>query len=353
MFFWIYSKKNRKLHFPAEKTVFLAFLSLCCFTPISMAAEQSIASPSLKAGNTDQAGPDQIHATSSNTGKPKTAEKTISKNKQNKKQSNKQIATAVNVKTPVSTSRQEAKGKEITVSVQQSKPPTKTEQLNLNKRTARAVNTIPGAKVHAEDLKPPELPPIKGFHPIKRLLRPIEQLQAQSIRLEQQIMHLEGPIASLQTPMLDLHERMGVVDNRVYIMYNRLGAVHTRLGEMHDQLGGMKKGLDGVQLQVSGAREDLTSMREDIAELKKTVKILQGPLSDVAGPLQGVQNQLSFILFAIVVASCAIAIGTPIAALIIYRHRAKIFPGIKDADFPQVVVKEEEKRKPEDKESEK
>lgn len=39
---------------------------------------------------------------------------------------------------------------------------------------------------------------------------------------------------------------------------------------------------------------------------------------------------LPLILFAIVVAAIAVAIGTPIAAILVYKHRSRLFPDMQE-----------------------
>jgi|AGTN01.3.fsa_nt_gi hypothetical protein len=184
------------------------------------------------------------------------------------------------------------------------------------KKTADAANSVPGVKVSPNELMaPPTQPPIKGFHPIKKMLRPIENLEGVVIKMEQQIMKLEGPIAGLQTPMLNLHKKMVTVD---------------------EHIGGMQTQLNGMQTEVTGVRSDLSSMRKDIQELKEPIVALKGPIGTVAAPLERLQNQLNFIILAIFVAAGAIAFGTPVAAVLLYKYRHKFFPGLKESDLPRV-----------------
>ncbi|HEY9682368.1 MAG TPA: hypothetical protein V6C86_12375 [Oculatellaceae cyanobacterium] len=180
--------------------------------------------------------------------------------------------------------------------------------------TAEVVNQIPGVKVSKEDLVPPSAPPIKGFHPIKKLLRPVENLEGMSIKLEQQIMKLEGPIASLQPPMIKLQHKMD--------------GVQGSLGNMHRQL-------DGMQGQLSGVRTDIAGMRKDIESLKTPIQHLEGPIANVSRPLEQLEVRLNLILIAILVATVGIAIGTPIAAVWLYRNRQKF--GVHDSELPKAA----------------
>lgn len=196
--------------------------------------------------------------------------------------------------------------------------PAKPADKKTAKDTANAVNNVPGVNVSQKDLEPPASPPIKGFHPIKKLLRPIENLEGMSIKLEQQIMKLEGPIAGLQPPMKALQVKMTGVDDRI--------------SKMQDQLNGM-------QQQVTGVRSDLEAMRKQISQLQSPIEALRKPISNVSHPLEQVQQQLNFVLLAIVAAAIGIAVGTPIAAFLIYRNRHKLFPDLKEKDLPELKAK--------------
>jgi len=193
------------------------------------------------------------------------------------------------------------------------KAPVSEHRMEQAKTTARAVNQIPGVQVKTEELVPPALPPIKGFHPIKRLLRPVENLGTSAVKMQQQIMRLEGPIAALHPPMTHLEQKMGNVN----------GAMN----KMQDQV-------TGVSGQMKGVREDLANMQKDVGQLKAPILAIQKPLVGVAKPLDRVKVQLNFVLLAIVLATIGVVFGMPLAAIIVYRNKEKLFPAQVTADLP-------------------
>jgi prefoldin subunit 5 len=224
------------------------------------------------------------------------------------------------------------------------KPVTVTPRDNsINKSTAKAVNSIPGVNLNPKNLEPPpEEPSIQGFHPIKKLMAPIVRLERNSVQLQQQIMKLEGPIAGLNPPMVGLQKRMTTVQSK--------------MGTMQDKLEGMSNNVTGVSNQMTGVREDIKGMRKQISQLQTPIEALrppieklQGPLVNVAEPLTEVRAELAqmkallaTVLGAILVATLAISIGTPLAAIIIFRNRKKIFPKLLD----QELVPDEKKDRP-------
>jgi hypothetical protein len=93
--------------------------------------------------------------------------------------------------------------------------------------------------------------------------------------------------------------------------------------------------------QVSGVMPDLGSMREDLNSLQTPLHALLEPLNNVAVPLEQVRHELAdmrallaTVLASIFMATICIAIGTPIAAVLVYKNRHRFFPNIDEKDFP-------------------
>jgi hypothetical protein len=184
-------------------------------------------------------------------------------------------------------------------------PPPPEKKAELTKATASVVNQVPGVKVAPSDLEAPQSAPIKGFHPIKRLLQPIENLEGSSIKLEQQMVKLEGPIAAMHPPMVGIK--------------NKMSDVNGTMNKMQDQV-------HGVDAQMKGVRSDLAKMHTEVSNLKGPILAIQRPLADVEGPLARVKRQLNYVLIAIILATFGVVFGTPVAAVLVYRYKDKLFP---------------------------
>lgn len=169
-------------------------------------------------------------------------------------------------------------------------------------RTANAVNKLPGEKIDPRDL---EHPPIKGFHPIKKLFQPISDLEKTTEKLNTEGTKLEKPMGQLERPMLHLQKKMVTVDTKVVQM---------------------RKTLQGVSDEVIGARSDLSSIRQQMNDLKRPIVALREPVTGVASPLEQIQIKLNMLLFFIFIFGLIVAFGTPMAAVLIYRNRSKLFP---------------------------
>lgn len=240
----------------------------------------------------------------------------------------------------------------------------------LDTTTINAANQVPGVNLAPGHMATPLLDeePIKGFHPIKRLMRPVENLAKQSVILGQNIMRLEAPIASLQPSMMSLKKEMGNVQDRMGSMQNSLGSmqtgvsgVRTDIHSVRDDIGSATTAIGGVRSSIGAVRGDLGGMRRQITLLEKPIRDLRGPLTEVSQPVSTINKHLSAVdrdladlkallstvLASIYVAAAVIAFGTPLAAFVVYKNRHKLFPHTQDHDFPvakpadTVVVKPE------------
>ncbi|PWU02854.1 MAG: hypothetical protein C5B53_01215 [Candidatus Melainabacteria bacterium] len=227
-----------------------------------------------------------------------------------------------------------AAGPERKSDVQKSSQNSPKDQQN-NEETAKAANKVPGVNVEGKDLQPPPPEePIHGFHPIKKMLQPVVQLEKNSVQLEQQIMKLEGPIAGLQPAMLRLHNKMGAMQGHIDDVGKRIDGVGSRVNDVGTQM-------KGISSQMTAVRGDISDVRKEIGTLEGPIKDLHKPLSEVSRPLLNVEQKLeklaallTTVLFAILLAAGIIAVGTPIAAILIYRNRRKLFPDMPDREFP-------------------
>jgi hypothetical protein len=68
-----------------------------------------------------------------------------------------------------------------------------------------------------------------------------------------------------------------------------------------------------------------------------------GPLRDVYQELHEMKALIQLVVVMIVMSTIAIAIGTPLAAVLIYRNRRKLFPNMSDRDFPVANAADERK----------
>lgn len=185
-------------------------------------------------------------------------------------------------------------------------PTHETHAQRVQKHAAlKQVENVKAENKQLEQFRTP--PPITGFHPIKKIVQPIKNLERTSEELNKQATKLEQPLSTLRQPIMDVQHGMTHVDTRVTKMQTEI---------------------TGTEKQVEGVRSDIADMRKDIQKLKEPVVALQEPMEKVAGPLEAVQKQLKVVLLVIFLGSVGTAFGIPLTFVLLWRYRAKFFPGL-------------------------
>lgn len=215
----------------------------------------------------------------------------------------------------------------------------------LAEEQAKVINKIPGSRVKAKDLKQAPMEKGPGLNPIGWLFSPVTKLQKQSVILQQEIMKLTGPIAALQPSMIGLNNRMTDVKGE-------MGRVRNSMNTVEGSIGGVKGSLSNVQSQMQSVQNELRRMQQDIHSMQTEMLHLRQPIEDLRGPIVSLKKPLStlekpistigsrmdsldsqmndlktmlgMVLSSIYVAAALIAFGTPFAAIMIWRHRARL-----------------------------
>lgn len=150
--------------------------------------------------------------------------------------------------------------------------------------------------------------PIKGFHPIKRMLRPLWRLRQEAIGLKADISALQKPMAGLQPAFTSLEGQMTGVQNEMRTMGKALTDVNsnlhqlsgdlTELRHLHPTLQKVDRELSGLGnigqdiRAVTGVRNDIRVAVSHLKKLQTPIENLQAPLLSVSKPLATVEGQL-------------------------------------------------------------
>lgn len=207
---------------------------------------------------------------------------------------------------------------------------------------AHVINKVPGMEVSSEDLKEKEVKKDFSLNPIAWLFKPVIRLQEQSVRLEQQIMKLTGPIAALQPGMLGLENKMTHVQGQMVNMGGQIGRVENKMGDVRGQMAGMQKDISAMRVELGQIKQPITDLKGPIMQLHDPLLDIQKPVSTVGTKLESLDKQLadlktliSLVLTAIFVSAGMIAVGTPIAAILIWRNKSKLLPKAKPEEEKQ------------------
>ena len=223
------------------------------------------------------------------------------------------------------------------------KVPLTSKQVKADKETAKAANAVPGGHVDPKNLAvPPIEPPVTGFHPIKKMLAPVVRLERNSMQLQQQIMKLEGPIAGLNSPMVGLQKHMVTVEGKMDDMQGELSKMRGKVDSVNSSMTGVQGDITAMRKEIAGLLTPINAMRGPIEKLEKPLINVAEPLTEVKSELQQMKALLATVLGAVIVGCVSIAIGTPFAAFMVYRHRHKLFPGLRDSELPEIKAPLEE-----------
>lgn len=306
-------------------------LSLCSFAPCTFALDEADATDS--SAKTESVEIQSEAAPAEAESQAKSAAESQSESKITSKSTTTKSATAQpkpSAKSPAkSTSKNVAKKetpKKLAVSASE---PSKAqvnhaanEQAVTDKKMIEAVNQVDGVEVDPNAFEPEK----KGFtigdlNPIKWIFKPVIDMQKRIIHLEKQMMRLEAPIASLQKPMVGLREDMVGVQTEMQTMHGDIVNIHGGMRTVNGKLGHIESQLDKMygpvkQLKdpvielknpVVGVGSQLTTLKSDLKELKDVVKLTS-----------------TLILVAVIGVGLLIVVGTPIAAILVWRHRHTI-----------------------------
>lgn len=208
-------------------------------------------------------------------------------------------------------------------SAQKSVTPTKAakqaQKEELKEVKSEAVSEVDGVKLDTGDEK-------KGFtigdlNPFKWIFKPVTDTQKEVRRLGKRITHIETPITDLQKPMVGLRQDMV--------------NVHGQMGEIHQDISGVRQQTANVDKSLGKVEHNLNRIYEPVVKLKEPVVAMAGPVNNVRGNLQTLKSDMkglkevvsvtsTAILVAVIGAGLLVVIGTPIAALLVWRNRSRI-----------------------------
>lgn len=182
-----------------------------------------------------------------------------------------------------------------------------------------AVSEVDGVNLDVDEEK-------KGFtigdlNPLKWIFKPVTDTQKEVRRLGKRITHIETPITDLQKPMVGLRQDMV--------------NVHGQMGEIHQDISGVQQQTSNVDKTLGKVEHNLNRIYEPVVKLKEPVEAMAGPVNNVRGNLQTLKSDMkglkevvgvtsTAILIAVIGAGLLVVIGTPIAALLVWRNRSKI-----------------------------
>lgn len=181
----------------------------------------------------------------------------------------------------------------------------------------KAASKVDNVKVEDDPLSPENKKKF-SLNPINWIFKPVIDMQKRIIHLEKQMMRLEAPITGLQKPMVGLREDMGGVQQEMKVMHEDINRIH--------------EGMHDTNTKISHIESQLTRMYGPVSELKNPVIALKKPVTGVGDQLTTLKSDLkelkdvvgltnTAILIAVLGVGFLIVVGTPLVAIMAWRHR--------------------------------
>ena len=165
---------------------------------------------------------------------------------------------------------------------------------------AVTVDPIPDWKPSADQIAKWNQP-IKGFHPIKRMLRPVWKLRQEANDLQKDLQALQKPMNGLEPAFKSLEGKMQGVEGNMGGLLKQLGGMNDTMNRLSldlpkiyhisEDLGQVHHDLQDVINLHKDIRE-VTKVRSDIQDMSVKMRRLEGPLNQLHAPLISVLPQL-------------------------------------------------------------
>ena len=108
----------------------------------------------------------------------------------------------------------------------------------------------------------------------------------------------------------------------------------------------MAEPIRNLDKQVTQVQEEMTQIRKPLAGIESPIISLDKKLTGLSGDIAGLRDLLSMVLTSIFIAAALIAIGTPIMAILIWRHKNKFLPSPKPGENSEDDLTRENSRTP-------
>lgn len=218
-----------------------------------------------------------------------------------------------------------------------------------------------------------------------KLTTPVMELSPSLKSLEKKMNSLEGGMSEVKTNIKEIGTAITPMKSQLGNVHNTISSLHGSLKDMRTELkqtrgnitnvnaniNSIRTALSDIRLEIKKVRSDINDVKAPIAQLKKPITALQepiaqlkGPVTELLGPISELKSPLlriekpmtavdarlasldvqltdlrkliGMILTSIFVAAAVIAIGTPIAAVIIFRNQRKILKKPSEPSPPKI-----------------
>lgn len=214
-----------------------------------------------------------------------------------------------------------------------------------------------------------------------KLTGPIAALQPAMLKLRQRVESMGVQMDGVQSELRDLRSDMNAISSRLDTTLQHMKGVDKSMQKVSMQLVSMQGSLKGTYGELQQMRPDLSTVRQDIGLIRDPIMRVHRPLQSIVGPIHNLDKQvmsvssnirqikpplvhmerplvsldrsmtgvdkeitglhkeivelrnlITMVLTSIFLAAVLIAIGTPIAAILVWRNKHKLLPKPKSGE---------------------
>ncbi len=140
--------------------------------------------------------------------------------------------------------------------------------------------------------------PVKGWHPIKRLLRPVWKLRGNAIAIEKKLEAIEVPVTKLQPSLISIDSKIADVNGNMTEMQDKLSGLNGNIPALNNNIAVFQAHIDALGhdvRNVSGVKKelrDVVQMRQEIRQLDAQIAGLKQPLQKINKPVNSISAPL-------------------------------------------------------------
>ncbi len=151
---------------------------------------------------------------------------------------------------------------------------------------------------------------------------------------------VSGQLGAVKDELVPMRAGLSAVSREMAPMGQELKSVSTEMVLMHKdiqsvarQMSLMKEEMVATRANVGRLEAPIRELKDPVVSLKRPITSLASPLTTVGGRMEILQQELNdlktlmtMVLTSIFICAALIAIGTPLAAIWVWRNRAKLLP---------------------------
>jgi archaellum component FlaC len=197
------------------------------------------------------------------------------------------------------------------------------KQKEVDSSMIKAVNQVPGVDVDEQAFKNEKKKGsfLGNLNPFKWIFKPVTDMQDRIVHLEKNMMRMQAPMAALNPPIKGLRQDMTGVSQKMKVL-------HSDVNSIYGGMGSASKKITHIENTLGQMYEPVVTLKKPVEDLAKPINGMGDTLAELQSDLKELKNTIAFtnaaILIALIGMGLVVMVGTPVAAIIGWRHRHTI-----------------------------